>query len=254
MYEQLFGDIKNCKIINLFFYPLQLANILVPSCFRMYINLLPLLVVCSISQFSHCKKFSDDEITFSTHGNLLLQHAFGPNDQFSSRGEVVFKSSKGTGVFKDKVELSRSDLEKLEKLVKEDGLYFIRSPTKIGGALENNDTSYVSTFVRACYLYGSGLQETITVAVDYSGNVIGLNIVSPRSECKVDDFNGFEGAMFNSTVLVQQQVRKFDIYIYFLICGFVFFLPIRTSSMLFLLYIIFQFYCHMKVFLLLYLI
>ncbi|XP_057315053.1 ER membrane protein complex subunit 10-like [Hydractinia symbiolongicarpus] len=172
----------------------------------MYINFLPLLVVCSISQFSHCKKFSDDEITFSTHGNLLLQHAFGPNDQFSSRGEVVFKSSKGTAVFKDKIELSRSDLEKLEKLVKEDGLYFIRSPTKIGGALENNDTSYVSTFVRACYLYGSGLQETITVAVDYSGNVIGLNIVSPRSECKIDDFDGFEGAMFNSTVLVQQQV------------------------------------------------
>jgi len=160
--------------------------------------------------FVHCqKKGSDDDSAYSSidmSQSLVLEHSFGVEDDFTSRGSIVFKNSRaGYASFSSVTELSDDEVSKLAKLVEENGLYFIRSPTRIGGKV--NETDYVQTFVKACYLHGSGLQEAITVSIDYSGNVIGLNIVSPRSQCVVDGGNYRNvPTSFNSSVIVQHQV------------------------------------------------
>ena len=170
--------------------------------------LLPFFTICI-----HCTKKQplDEDSIFSvdTSHSLPIEHSFGIGDEFTPRGNIIFRASKGANAkFLATVELNNEELSKLQHLVSENGFYFIRSPTKIGETLDDNtsSTSYVQTFVKACYLYGSGLKEVITVAVDYSGNVIGLNIVSPRSDCSADMYYSNPPVVFNSTVVVQQQV------------------------------------------------
>ena len=190
---------------------------------RAFLSLLATFVVI---QQVHCKKVAEDESIFSMHSSytLPLEHSFGTDDKFSARGNIIFKTSKSTTAsFTHEIELSDQEVDKLRNLGQEDGLYFIRSPIRIGGSLtddeSNNGTSYVSTFVKACYLYGSGLQESITVAIDYSGNVIGLSIVSPRSDCQTEFESQDATHVFNSTVLVQQQVRSYSILFYVVCFG-----------------------------------
>jgi len=169
-----------------------------------------LIILLMLGAYVHGqKKNSDDDSAYSSidmSQSLVLEHSFGVDDDFSSRGSIIFKNSRaGYASFSSVTELSDDEVSKLTKLVEENGLYFIRSATRIGGKV--NETSYVQTFVKACYLYGSGLQEAITVSIDYSGNVIGLNIVSPRSQCSVDGGNYRNvPTLFNSSVIVQHQV------------------------------------------------
>lgn len=161
---------------------------------------------------SQRKSSSDESLhnTIDTSNSLPIEHAFGIEDAFSPRGNIVFKSSKlGLASFSGATELTDEEVVKLQHLVENNGLYFIRSPAMIGASFSDdasgvNKTNYVQTFVKACYLYGSQLREVITVSTDFSGNVIGLNIVSPRSDC-VHDFKTAP-TFFNSTVIVQPQV------------------------------------------------
>jgi len=167
-------------------------------------------LLCAI-HLIHCKK-SDDDSSFTWQSNSVLpiEHSFGIDDQFTSRGQIAFRSSKETtAYFTNEIELNENELEKLKNLAQQDGLYFIRSPIKIGGNLntvDNETTRYVSTFVKACYLYGSRLTEKITIAIDFYGNVIGLSIISPRSDCLQEIHIPPHNAVFNSTVLIQSQV------------------------------------------------
>jgi len=171
---------------------------------NLILSFLTILVKCS-------KKPPKDDSVFSsidTSHSLPLEHSFGAKDDFVSRGSIIFKSSKtGYASFSSVTELTDDEVNKLQRLVEENGLYFIRSPTKIGGTFSGtNKTNYVQTFVKACYLYGSRLQEAITVSVDYSGNIIGLNIVSPRSACTTEVHYMNTPTLFNSSVIVQHQV------------------------------------------------
>ena len=160
-----------------------------------------------------CKNQDDDSGVFSSHSShsLPIEHAFGLDAKFSPRGKIMFKTSRViTASFKETVLLSDEELENLQNLVKEDGLYFIRAPAKIDGTVKDDvditePTRYVSTFVPACYLYGSSLTEIIKISVDNTGNVISLSVVSPRHDCSLARKNSIYHPEFNSTVLINQQ-------------------------------------------------
>jgi len=160
------------------------------------------------------KKQDDDTGVFSMHTShsLPVYHAFGTEDEFTLRSNILFKTSKvTTAVLNKETRLSPTEVEKLKKLVDEDGFYFIRTPTKLKTNLHDETNTpgerFVSTFVPACYLYGSSLNELIKVAVDHMGNVIGLSIVSPRHDCAVAQLKDIDDDVtFNSTVLINHQV------------------------------------------------
>ena len=181
---------------------------------RLYLSL---LFVLHSSSIIFANKRPEDEVgIFSSHSShyLPIYHAFGSEDKYSLRGHIVFKTAKVTAAnLQNEARLSLEEVDKLKKLVEKDGFYFLRAPTKMTtnfneNEIQGDDEHYVSTFVPACYLYGSLLTETIKVAVDNMGNVIGLSILSPRHDCVVAQLKNLDedDAAFNSTVLINQQV------------------------------------------------
>lgn len=159
-----------------------------------------------------------DGDSFFTRNNAALtldiEHAFGVDQPFTKKGTVSLRGFKTTvtGHYTQEIALSGKEMSLLEDLARRDGFYLIRAPVDVGTKDGDSKSTqkYASTFVKACYLYGSRLSETMSVSVDYAGNVIGISLVSPKSACPGQLSEGVEEEMnqdvFNSTVVVQQQV------------------------------------------------
>lgn len=186
----------------------------------MLLNLPLLFFLHSITDITANKRPEEDTGIFSSHSShyLPIYHAFGPDDKYSFRGHIVFKTAKVTvATLKNEVRLSMEEIDKLKKLVDKDGFYLLRAPTRMTTNFNEDEIldgeDYVSTFVPACYLYGSLLTETIKVAVDNMGNVIGISILSPKHDCAVAQLKDLDddNSAFNSSVLINQQVCKIQI-------------------------------------------
>lgn len=181
----------------------------------MWVNLSLLFILYTTTFISANKRPEDDTGIFSSHSShyLPIYHAFGPGDKYSLRGHIVFKTSRVTVAnLKNEVRLSMEEVDKLKKLVDKDGFYLLRAPTKMTTNFNEDEIldseDFVSTFVPACYLYGSLLTETIKVSVDNMGNVIGISILSPKHDCAVAQLKDLDNdnSVFNSSVLINQQV------------------------------------------------
>lgn len=156
----------------------------------------------------------DDGLDSQTYASfsLPLQHAFGTgaDAKFTPRGSIVFKTLRSSvaSLARD-VSLTSEEYEKLEELVRNDGIYRIRSPVKIGETFDKEETAYVSSFVKACHLMYSSLSEIITVSVDNSGNVIGISLRTEKKECpqqlEESDIKIESSRTFNTTVAIQLQ-------------------------------------------------
>jgi len=189
----------------------------------MYINVLVVvsfLLVLSVTS-KRGSTNEPEEAVFSSQSSFSLdiEHAFGTSDPaFTHKGTILLKMLKSswTAKFSKETTLTSDQLQKLEELVRHDGFYLIRAPVKFASVSEDDkdgnkkdgDDSpqrYVSTFVKACHLYGSQLSELITLSVDHVGNVIGISIVSPKHDCILSDVD-LHTDQFNSTIQVQQQI------------------------------------------------
>ncbi|XP_070566689.1 ER membrane protein complex subunit 10-like [Ptychodera flava] len=135
--------------------------------------------------------------------NLPIQHAIGidPGVEFTDRGSLSFRSLKSTigthiqtetipAEFRDKLREASSN---------PNALYRVRVPTKITYGEEDND-KYVSSFIRACSLYESRLSDLLTVTIDPSGHVLGINIEAMEGNCHGDDVDDADLSNFNTTV------------------------------------------------------
>eukprot|EP00112_Aurelia_sp_Birch-Aquarium-sp1_P013422 Seg2847.6 transcript_id=Seg2847.6/GoldUCD/mRNA.D3Y31 product="ER membrane protein complex subunit 10" protein_id=Seg2847.6/GoldUCD/D3Y31 len=173
-----------------------------------------ILSVCLLIFSTIIAKKVDEDFEPPSHSSfsLPLQHAFelGDDAKFAPRGSVVFKTLRSSHAsLAREVSLTSEEYEKLEELVRNDGVYRIRAPAKIGDSLDKPDAFYVSTFVKACHLLYSGLSEIITVSIDSSGNVIGISLRTDKKECpqNLDEVEmKLDGRRtFNTTVHVQLQ-------------------------------------------------
>jgi len=170
-------------------------------------------VLCSVFTGTLGRKV-DEEFEIPSHSSfsLPLQHSFelGKESKFSPRGTILFKTLRSTHAsLAREVSLSQEEYDKLEELVRTDGVYRIRTPAKIGDTFDKSDVSYVSTFVKACHLLYSGLSEIITVSIDNSGNVIGISLRTEKKYCpqNLDEIDlSLDGKRtLNTTVDVQLQ-------------------------------------------------
>ncbi|XP_065661300.1 ER membrane protein complex subunit 10 [Hydra vulgaris] len=156
-----------------------------------------------------CKRIHDDESSFSasnTNFKILIEHAFGVQDTFTPKGKVLVKANRAGGgasaTLIEEFTLNENDFSKLSALVKENGLYFIRTLSHNQDDVSKSQL-YVSTFVKACYLVGSGMNEKISISIDNENNILGLSLISPSSDC---NNNHKKLRMFNSTVHIIQQI------------------------------------------------
>eukprot|EP00794_Sanderia_malayensis_P018262 gene18262-20082_t len=172
--------------------------------------LLTIFFIFSQCDFMSAKR-GDDDIDMKAYSSfaLPLQHAFGTGAEasFSPRGSIVFKTLRTSmASLAREVTLTQEEYDKLDELVRNDGIYRIRSPAKIGDSFDKEDVPYVSTFVKACHLVYSNLAEIITVSIDNSGSVIGISLRTEKKECPQDiDAKMDTVRTFNTTINVQLQ-------------------------------------------------
>ncbi|XP_065070993.1 ER membrane protein complex subunit 10-like [Rhopilema esculentum] len=177
------------------------------------------LLICAFLMFlNYCCVSSrkvDDDLDMVAHSSfsLPLQHSFelGPEAKFTPRGSILFKTLRSSHASLSKeISLTQEELDKLEELVRVDGVYRIRAPVKIGEAFDKPNVTYVSSFIKACHLMYSQLSEIITVSIDNSGNVIGISIKTEKRECPQSisetGTNMVGSKAFNSTVHIQLQL------------------------------------------------
>ncbi|XP_050408419.1 ER membrane protein complex subunit 10 [Patella vulgata] len=133
-----------------------------------------LAIIADLSGLVHL----DDE--FEGSRTLTLEHSFtlDGNAVFSKRGTVVIRSLKGNKAhFTPASDFTREDINLLKKTSSQKGLYQLRVPVKEGSQ------QYVSTFIPACALYESSLNDQLTINFDQSGEVLGLSIVTTPGIC-----------------------------------------------------------------------
>lgn len=142
-----------------------------------------------------------DELVVQVEHSLLKENS--NEDEFKPRGAITLRSLKQkTGVFHQNEQLSREELQVLKKMAQTDAYYRIRVPGSFGG---NQDQVYVSTYVKACSLFESNFTETITISVDHLGNIYGVGLRLPVSQCSEKRRYSSVQSQFNTTVQVLQQ-------------------------------------------------
>lgn len=135
----------------------------------------------------------DGHVTFYIYHSL--DSAASPT--YSFRGTISVYSLK-QGVFQQDGLMSSQDIFMLKKLAKEGGLYRLKAESKSGDVI----TSTVSTFMKACALYESGLSDSITLTVDQAGTLLGVAIAAKSSQCEGNHISDGQLSTFNTSVTV----------------------------------------------------
>ncbi|KAK3741085.1 hypothetical protein QZH41_003717 [Actinostola sp. cb2023] len=138
---------------------------------------------------------------------VTVEHALikENGEEFQPRGTITIRSLKHkTGVFYQNDHLSREDLQVLKDMAQNDAYYRIRVPARFSTDVDEPQI-YVSTYVNACALLQSKFTETIIVSIDHLGNIYGVGLRLPVSQC--EDSRRFSDvpSYFNTTVQILQQ-------------------------------------------------
>ena len=138
---------------------------------------------------------------------LDIEHAFGVDDQFTLRGVATFRSLKGTTAASLlQNPMNSAQLDTMQSLAHSGGMYLIRVKTKMS---DEQEQSYVSTFISACAMVGAQLSDVITITINDQGNVIGLLLVTHPSMPHVLNCKGQEVTVphkFNTTLHINSGV------------------------------------------------
>lgn len=184
----------------------------------MFIPLCSLLLLLHVTTAARKSAADNEDTIFSSSSTytLNIEHAFGLDAPFSPKGTVVIKvhRSTATAAFSRETKLSVEEVGKLEELALKNSYYRVKAGVKLSNSYtdekeksQDNDGRYVSSFIRACHLWGSNLQERMMIAIDDNGNVIGISMWSPKHDCPTRaNLKPMTSHVFNSTVNIHQQV------------------------------------------------
>lgn len=144
---------------------------------------------------------SNDE--YDGQVTLVVQHSLDsdPEARFVSRGTITVRSIRaGMAAFNADGPLSSEDRIKLKELVQLDRPYRLRVSTKLG----NDQSRYVSTFIKACSLYESHLSDIIVLHMDQAGEVLGVSVRTQNMLCEGINVPDSQLVSFNTSVIVNQ--------------------------------------------------
>lgn len=132
--------------------------------------------------------------------SLVIEHSLDEGVTWAPRAQVNLRSLRTDNAIINPIgALSSEDRRKFKVLLKTNGVYKLRAPsrltlptnapTTIDEAEDGNDDvqRYVSTFVRACALFESSLNDRVTIHLGQGADVIGISALAfpPNTGCSI---------------------------------------------------------------------
>jgi len=159
------------------------------------------LAACLLSAVS--AQFDDDELDVEAENSaasLVIEHSLDEGATWTPRATVNLRSLKtDNAIINPLGSLNSEDRRKFKVLLKSNGLYKLRAPsrltlpsnapTTLDETEDPNDEAvrYVSTFVRACALFDASLNDRVTIHLGQGADVIGLSLLAfpPHHGCSI---------------------------------------------------------------------
>lgn len=168
---------------------------------RFHVLLAACLCVTVTAQFDN--GFGDDELDIgleNSAASLVIEHSLDDGVTWTQRATVNLRSLKtDNAIINHLGPLSSEDRRKFKVLLKSNGVYKLRAPSRltlpsnVPSTVDEDDdpnddaSRYVSTFVRACALFDSSLNDRLTIHLGQGADVIGISLLvfPPRHGCSV---------------------------------------------------------------------
>ncbi len=156
-----------------------------------------LLVIFSLSWLNLAKC---EEVLGSEDGQagvtLKMEHSFDNGKTYSSRGSISIHSLRSGAVSIQQNDSTEEELQHLQQLCEDDGLYLVRAVSTSGDSIASFRTA-----VHACNLIKSGLNDLFTVQLDWRHKLVSVHLSTPTVPSKTPPLSSLSG--FKSRVYVQ---------------------------------------------------
>lgn len=147
--------------------------------------------------------FGDDELDVEVENSaasLVIEHSLDDGATWTPRATVNLRSLKtDNAIINPLGPLSSEDRRKFKVLLKSNGVYKLRAPSRLTlpslaptileDSEDPNDEAvrYVSTFVRACALFDAALNDRVTIHLGQGADVIGISLLAfpPHAGCSI---------------------------------------------------------------------
>jgi len=147
--------------------------------------------------------FGDDELDAGVENSaafLVIEHSLDEGVTWTPRATVNLRSLKtDNAIINPLGALSSEDRRKFKVLLKSNGVYKLRAPSRLtlpsnspialDESEDANDDAvrYVSTFVRACALFDASLNDRVTIHLGQGADVIGISLLAfpPHHGCSI---------------------------------------------------------------------
>jgi len=147
--------------------------------------------------------FGDDESDIgleNSAASLVIEHSLDEGVTWTPRATINLRSLKtDNAIINHLGPLSSEDRRKFKVLLKSNGVYKLRAPSRLtlpsnapstlGEDIDPNDEAarYVSTFVRACALFDASLNDRVTIHLGQGADVIGISLLAfpPNHGCSI---------------------------------------------------------------------
>ncbi|CAN7938256.1 unnamed protein product [Ixodes hexagonus] len=150
-------------------------------------------ILAFLSKQTYANDLEDKQLTFSIHHSL----EDGPNSPYLPRGTVTVPLARTGDSVLHQVPLSTADTAKLRRLAENNGLYRIQ----VVDHQSEDPRGTVSSFMKACSLYESGLTDSLTLTLDRSGALLGASVFSSQ-QCEGSYVPDYRLTSFNTTYTV----------------------------------------------------
>uniref|UniRef100_A0A0K8RG04 ER membrane protein complex subunit 10 n=1 Tax=Ixodes ricinus TaxID=34613 RepID=A0A0K8RG04_IXORI len=150
-------------------------------------------ILAVLSRSAHANDLEDKQLTFSIHHSL----DDGPDPVYLPRGTVTIPLARTEDSVLHQVPLSTADVAKLRRLAENNGLYRIQ----VVDHQSEDPRATVSSFMKACSVYESGLTDSLTLTLDRNGALLGTTVFSGQ-QCEGSHVPDYRLASFNTTLTV----------------------------------------------------
>jgi len=154
---------------------------------KLLLTVISTIAACAAADFDMDSHGADTEV------RLRLQHSLDMGKTWEHRGIVALTRSKSGNGAVNQDALGSDAYDSMKKLCDNNQFYLIKLISESG-------TDELQSYGSACSLLESGLAETLTVLLDWRGNIVAVNLAVRSQEAP---FKGRKRDQFDTKVVIQ---------------------------------------------------